>query len=272
MSHAQQWPLALLVALAGACANGAAGDQPPTNLPPASTPAAPSTPVYRGTVVNEYPHDPEAFTQGFVWDGGRFYESTGLEGKSSLREVDLFTGGVKRRRDVPGVFGEGIAILGGKLYQLTWKNGRCIVYDAATFTPTGQEFRYDGEGWGLTTDGTSLVMSNGSAQVTFRDPATFAVTRTITVTDKGVAIDKLNELEWVKGELWANVWTSDQLVRIDPATGTVLGWIDLTGLLTAAERAKVDVLNGIVYDGANDRVYVTGKNWPTVFEIRPDRR
>ncbi|MCU0635020.1 MAG: glutaminyl-peptide cyclotransferase [Gemmatimonadaceae bacterium] len=261
----------LLAAMVGGC-GGAAGDQPPATTPAVSPPAAPTTPVYTGQVVNEYPHDPGAFTQGFVWEAGKFYESTGLEGKSNIREVDLFTGAVRRQRDVPNVFGEGIAILGGKLYQITWKNGRCIVYDAATFTPTGQEYRYDGEGWGLTTDGTSLVMSNGTSTIVFRDPKTFAVTRSITVTENGVSIDKLNELEWVKGELWANVWTSDQIVRIDPATGVVKGWVDVTGLLSPAERAKVDVLNGIVYDAANDRVYVTGKNWPKVFEIRAVRR
>lgn len=262
-----------LVALVGACGAATKGDeQPPANGPAATTPAAPTTPTFTGQVVNEYPHDPEAFTQGLVWEAGKFYESTGLEGKSNIREVDLFTGAVKRQRDVPGVFGEGIAVLGGKLYQITWKNGRCIVYDAATFTPTGQEFTYTGEGWGLTTDGTSLVMSNGTSTVVFRDPKTFAVTRSITVTDKGVAIDKLNELEWVKGELWANVWTSDQIARIDPKTGTVVGWVDVTGLLSPAERAKVDVLNGIVYDAANDRIYVTGKNWPKLFEIRPVAR
>ncbi|MCU0648744.1 MAG: glutaminyl-peptide cyclotransferase [Gemmatimonadaceae bacterium] len=261
----------ILAAMVGGC-GGASGDQPPSATPVPPPAVSPSTPTYTGQVVNEYPHDPESFTQGFVWEAGKFYESTGLEGKSSIREVDIFGGGVRRQRDVPGVFGEGIAILGGKLYQLTWKNGRCIVYDVSTFAPTGQEFRYDGEGWGLTTDGTSLVMSNGSSAVTFRDPKTFAVTRTITVTDNGVPIDKLNELEWVKGELWANVWTSDQIVRIDPATGRVVGWIDVTGLLSPAERAKVDVLNGIVYDVANDRVYVTGKNWPKVFEIRAVKR
>jgi glutaminyl-peptide cyclotransferase len=262
----------VLAAVVGACSAAASGDQPPANVPAATTPAAPSTPTYTGQIVNEYPHDPDAFTEGLVWDAGKFYESTGLEGKSNIREVDLFTGAVKRQRDVPGVFGEGISIIKGKLYQLTYKTGRCIVYDAATFTPTGQEFTYTGEGWGLTTDGSSLVMSNGTSAIMFRDPNSFAVTRTITVTDKGVAIDKLNELEWVKGELWANVWTSDQIARIDPKTGVVLGWIDVTGLLSPAERAKVDVLNGIVYDAANDRVYVTGKNWPKVFEIRPVAR
>jgi glutamine cyclotransferase len=257
-----------LVALVGGCGSGAAGDQPPANGPVVTTPVAPPTPTYTGQVVNEYPHDPEAFTEGLVWDAGKFYESTGLEGKSNIREVDLYTGAVRRQRDVPGVFGEGIAILGGKLYQITYKIGRCIVYDVATFTPTGQEFTYTGEGWGLTTDGTSLVMSSGTSTIVWRDPKTFAVTRSIQVTDKGVAIDKLNELEWVKGELWANVWTSDQIARIDPKTGNVLGWIDVTGLLSPSERAKVDVLNGIVYDAANDRVYVTGKNWPKMFEIR----
>jgi glutamine cyclotransferase len=161
-----------------------------------------------------------------------------------------------------------LALFGGKLYQLTWRSQVGFIYDAATFQPTGQ-FRYTGEGWGLTDDGTSLVMSDGTSTLRFLDPATLAVQRTVTVTDEGREVTQLNELEYVKGEIYANVWRTNLIARIDPATGHVTGWIDLTGLLASSERTgNEDVLNGIAYDEATDRLWVTGKLWPRLFEIR----
>jgi glutamine cyclotransferase len=265
-------PVLTPLALGAAACGGDAGSANAT--PPAEAPAAPArTPTYVADVVAEHPHDPAAFTQGLVWHEGRLFESTGQVGQSGIREVELRSGRVLRKRDLAGPhFGEGIAILGDRLYQLTWTSGIAYVYDWRTFEPRG-EFRYEGEGWGLTTDGTSLVMSNGSATITFRDPATFAERRRITVTDNGVPVPQLNELEWVDGELWANVWMSDQVARIDPATGAVTGWIDLAGILPARDRRGTeDVLNGIAWDAAGDRYFVTGKLWPKLFEIRLKRR
>lgn len=231
------------------------------------------TPTFAFDVVAEHPHDPLAFTQGLQWINGRLFESTGQVGASGIREVDLNSGRVIRSRDLsPPYFGEGIVILGDKLFQITWTSGKAFVYDWKTFAPTG-EFTYEGEGWGLTTDGTSLIMSNGTSTINWRDPATFAVQKSIDVTDNGTPVTQLNELEWVKGEIWANVWQSEQIARIDPATGRVTGWIDLTGILSARDRTgKEDVMNGIAYDADNDRYFVTGKLWSKLFEIRLKRR
>jgi len=235
--------------------------------------AAPRTPVFVADVVQEYAHDPKAFTQGLVWHEGRMFEGTGQYGQSSIRETELQTGRVLRKRDLPKqYFGEGIVLLGDKLFQITWEEHVAFVYDWKTFAPKG-EFKYDGAGWGLATDGTSLIMSNGSSALAFRDPATFAVTKSITVTENGQPVSKLNELEWVKGEIWANVWESDQIARIDPATGQIRGWIDLAGLLPQTDRSgKEDVLNGIAYDAKEDRLFVTGKLWPKLYEIRLKQR
>ena len=229
---------------------------------------------YVATVVHSYPHDPAAFTEGLFIRNGKLYEGTGIEGSSDIRRVDLATGTVELRRAVdPKVFGEGIIAFGDVLYELTWKSGKAFTYDLATFQPRAQTFTYTGEGWGLTTDGESLIMSNGSAQLRFLDPKTFAVRRTIDVHDGSSPVSQLNELEWVKGELLANIWQSDQIVRIDPKTGAVTGWVDLTGILPATERTgHEDVLNGIAYDSTADKLYVTGKYWPKLFEIRMDRR
>lgn len=231
--------------------------------------ATPKTPGSTFEVVAEYPHDTAAFTQGLLWHDGRLFESTGTVGQSSIREVTLASGKVVRqqRLDEPH-FGEGIVILGRTLYQLTWQSGKVFTYDWATFRRTG-EFRYDGEGWGLTTDGTSIIMSNGSNVLIYRDPQTFAATKALEVKDRGNLVAQLNELEWVKGEIWANVWQKDSIARIDPATGEVTGWIDLTGILPPLDRTgKEDVLNGIAYDAATDRIHVTGKLWPKLYEIR----
>ncbi len=236
---------------------------------PAPAPAPRGTPTFGFEVVQSWPHDPQAFTQGLVYREGKLYEGTGNYGESSLREVDLQTGGVLRRRNLAQqYFGEGVALFGGKLYQLTWRSQLGFIYDVATFDLVGQ-FSYTGEGWGLTDDGSSLILSDGTSTLRFLDPTTFAVRRSVKVTDAGREISRLNELEYVKGEVYANVWQTDFIARIDPATGNVTGWINLTGLLPEGERTtNTDVLNGIAYDAAQDRLLVTGKRWPKLFQIR----
>lgn len=231
--------------------------------------ASGSAPVSGFEIVQSWPHDPRAFTQGLVYRDGKLYEGTGGNGQSSLREVELETGAVLRKRDLERqYFGEGIALLGGRLYQLTWRSRVGFIYDAATFQQVGR-FDYSTEGWGLTTDGTSLILSDGTATLRFLDPRTFAVQRTVTVTDEGREVSQLNELEYIRGEVYANVWMTDRIARIDPATGRVKGWLDLKGLLAPEERTgREDVLNGIAYDTARDRLLVTGKHWPKVFHIR----
>jgi glutaminyl-peptide cyclotransferase len=251
--------------------------QPARQEPLASAPpsadgprrAAEPVPVYGYEVKNTYPHDRGAFTQGLVFRDGYLWESTGQYGESSLRQVELKTGRVVRSVSVPKeFFAEGMTIFGGKIYQLTWQEKRAFVYDASDFRKIG-EFRYEGEGWGLTHDGQSLVMSDGTSTLRFLDPETFAVRRAVRVEDRGRAVEQLNELEYVRGEIFANVWQEDRVARIDPATGRVTGWIDLRGLLPASDtRGDEDVLNGIAYDEAGDRLFVTGKLWPKLFEIR----
>ena len=231
------------------------------------------TPTYSVEVVNTFPHDRGAFTEGLYFHEGRLFESTGEFGTSNIREVDLATGRVLRKHDLDSLyFGEGTVIVGDKLYELTWKNQKAFIYDWKTFAPKG-EFTYEGEGWALTTDGKSLIMSNGSSVIAWRDPKTFKIEKTLEVNEHGTPVKALNELEWIKGELWANVWQSDQIARIDPVTGNVIGWIDLAGILPAIDRdGNEDVLNGIAYDAAKDRVFVTGKKWPKIFEIKLKRR
>lgn len=253
----------------GACGSEAPAAENANDDTAASTVAsAPRTPRFTFEVVTAYPHDTAAFTQGLQWLNGKLYEGTGEVGHSDIREVDLTSGRVLRRRPLPPPhFGEGIVVLNGTLYQLTWQTNKAFSYDAATFTPR-REFTYEGEGWGLTTDGASLVMSNGSSVIAFRDPVTFTVQRTIEVTENGTPVSALNELEWVKGELWANVWQTETIARIDPATGKILGWIDLRGILSAADRSgREDVLNGIAFDAERNRYFVTGKRWSKLFEI-----
>lgn len=228
----------------------------------------PRTPVYRADIVRSYPHDTAAFTQGLLWLDGQMYESTGQVGRSNIRRVNLQTGSVEQQIDLPAPhFGEGITVLGDKLYQLTWQSGKAFVYDKNSFT-LQREFSYEGEGWGLTTLGNELIMSDGSATLRVLDPGTFDVRRRVMVTENGTPVKDLNELEIVKGELWANVWTKDRIARIDPESGAVLGWIDLAGLLPQnMKTGREDVLNGIAYDSATDRIFVTGKYWPRLFEI-----
>jgi glutaminyl-peptide cyclotransferase len=228
----------------------------------------PDSPRGSYTVVRAYPHDRSAFTQGLEYHDGFFYEGTGLNGQSSIRRVKVETGEVVQRHDVPAqYFGEGITIWKSDLIELTWQSQVALVYDAATFAPR-RTFSYAGEGWGLTHDEASLIMSDGTAALRFLDPATFAEKRRVMVTDRGAPLRNLNELEYVKGEIYANVWQTSLIARINPASGVVIGWIDLAGLLSAADSRGVDVMNGIAYDAAHDRLFVTGKLWPKVFEIR----
>ncbi len=241
----------------------------PTASSPASTPASPAA-HYTYTVVATYPHDPEAFTQGLLYlNSDTLLEGTGQPGRSSLRRVELTTGNVLKRVNLPApYFGEGIAVLGDRIYQLTWQHQKGFIYDLTSFAPLGN-FAYTGEGWGLTTDGHSLILSDGTATIRFLHPETFAVARTIDVTLDGRPIPRLNELEFIDGEIVANIWQTHTIVRIDPATGHVTGVIDLTGILPAADRTPTtDVLNGIAYDPATKRLFVTGKNWPRLFEIK----
>jgi glutaminyl-peptide cyclotransferase len=244
---------------------------PASSKLPQSSPADPV--LYTYEVVNAYPHDRRAFTQGLVWSEGNLLESTGLNGESSLRRVDLKTGMVIQRVDLATqYFAEGLTVIGSKVYQVTWQNHTGFVYDLKSFY-LEREFRYAGEGWGLTTDGRSLILSDGTAQIRFLDPASSAVQRIVQVTYRGGAVDRLNELEYVRGEVFANVWGSDDVVRIDPVTGMVIGLIDFSGLLRSSERAvDTDVFNGIAYDSAGNRLFVTGKRWPKLFEVRVKRK
>jgi glutaminyl-peptide cyclotransferase len=225
-------------------------------------------PVYGYRVVRSYPHDPKAFTQGLQYVDGFLYEGTGLNGSSSIRKVKLETGEVVQRRDIArAYFGEGITVWKMDLIQLTWQSNVAFVYDKTTFAPR-RTFKYKGEGWGLTHDGTNLIMSDGTDELRVLDPATFAERRRIKVTAVDKPLRNLNELEFMKGEILANVWTTDSVARVAPETGHVTGYIDLRGLLPPAEQRSVDVLNGIAYDAKNDRLFVTGKLWPKVFEIK----
>ena len=233
-----------------------------------SQPAGTSLPVFGYTVVRSYPHDPAAFTQGLQWVDGFLYEGTGNHGASSIRKVRLDTGEVLQKRDLPEqYFGEGIVVRRDELFQLTYKSEIGFVYDRDTFAPK-RTFRYPGEGWGLTDDGMHLVMSDGTDRLRLLDPSSLKEIRRMPVTAGGTAVKNLNELEWVKGEIFANIWMTDYVARIDPATGRVTGWVDLRGLLSSRDRAKADVLNGIAYDAAGDRLFVTGKWWPRLFEVK----
>ena len=228
-----------------------------------------ATPVYGYRVVHVYPHDTSAYTEGLFYKDGYLYESTGEAGESTVRKVELETGKVLQRHDVPDAyFGEGIVDWNHELIQLTWKSELGFVYDLASFKQQ-RTFRYPGEGWALTRDSKHLYMSDGSPVLRILDPDTLASTGSIMVTDNGEPVSNLNELEWVKGEIYANVWMTNRIARIDPATGHVTGWIDLSGLLDVSRLPDPgnDVLNGIAYDEQHDRLFVTGKRWPKLFEI-----
>lgn len=254
-----------LVLLAAGCLS----EKPAAQADPGSD-AAPARYTYQ--VVHTYPHDHQAFTQGLIYLDGFLYEGTGLNGRSSVRKVKLETGEVLQKQDVaPVYFGEGLTNWGSRLIELTWQSGVGFVYDRSNFQMLSS-FKYDTEGWGLTQDGTNLIESDGSATLRFWNPDTFAETRRVTVQDKGQPVTNLNELEYIKGEVYANVWQTDTIVRINPQTGAVVGTINLAGLLSAEDKTSgVDVLNGIAYDAAGDRLFVTGKLWPKLFEIKLQR-
>lgn len=247
--------LCLLALLLGSCASG---DSQPAAIP-----------TYGFQVVHTYPHDRAAFTQGLVYLDGFLYEGTGLNGKSWLRKVKLETGEVVQQRPLPDqYFGEGITDWNNQLLQLTWQAQTGFVYDRASFD-FKRTFRYPGEGWGLTHDGTRIIMSDGTSTLRFWNPATFEEIGRLQVQDGATPVSNLNELEYVNGEIYANIWQTDRIARISPSTGNVTGWIDLQGLLSAADRSvSVDVLNGIAYDAQGGRLFVTGKLWPHIFEIK----
>jgi glutamine cyclotransferase len=236
--------------------------------------AAAEVPTYGYEVVHVYPHDRTAFTEGLFYLDGYLYESTGLEGQSAIRKEVLETGQVVQSRVVPDeYFGEGIVNWRGRLLELTWRSRIGFIYDLATLTPVGH-FNYPGEGWALTQNGREIIMSDGTPHIRFLDPVTLKETHRITVTFDGGQVANINELEWVKGEIFANIWMTDKIVRIDPETGRIKGWIDLSGLLPAADAAgdRDNVLNGIAYDAKHDRLFVTGKRWPKLFEIKLVRK
>ena len=228
-----------------------------------------SIPVYDYRVVHAFPHDPQAFTQGLLYRDGFLYESTGLNGRSTIRKVSLETGKVLQKSDLPAeYFGEGLAAWGDELYGVTWQSQVGFVFDLKTLA-LKRRFSYTGEGWGLTHDDKQIILSDGSSVLRWMDPQTMQVVRKVQVTADGQPVDQINELEMVGGELLANLWQTDVIARIDPASGHVVGWIDLSGLLPAAARSAgpVDVLNGIAYDPDKKRLFVTGKLWPQLFEI-----
>lgn len=266
MKHALTLLLSAL--LLSACGQGAARGSRPAAARTAK-PAATAEPArYTYAVRAVHPHLRTSYTQGLIFADGVMWEGTGQHGESVLQRIDLASGRAEVVARLPRTeFGEGIALLDGKIYQLTWQSNKAYVYDAATGEKL-REFRYAGEGWGLTTDGKKLYLSDGSANIHTLDPATFRREGHVTVTFKGEPVQLLNELEWIDGRIWANVYTTDQIAVIDPATGVVEGVVDLTGLLPQEERTpSTDVLNGIACDRATGRIFVTGKNWPKLFEI-----
>ncbi len=236
---------------------------------PEDTPTPDKITLYTYEVVHAYPHDQNAFTQGLVCEGGVLYEGTGLRERSSLRKTMLETGEVVQMHTLPDrFFGEGITIFGDRIIQLTWQSNTGLVYEKDNFEFL-KEFSYSTEGWGITHDEDRLIMSDGTATIYFIDPESLKETDRIEVFDNDGPVVRLNELEYVQGEIYANVWQTDRIARIDPETGRVKGWIDLTGILSPEDRNQpVDVLNGIAYDAETDRLFVTGKLWPKLFEIK----
>ena len=223
--------------------------------------------LYTYTIVDAYPHDETAFTQGLAFENETIYEGTGLYGHSTLRKTELETGKVLEIHELSSeIFGEGITICGNRLIQITWKNHLGFVYDKETFDLI-REFRYSTEGWGIAYDGVRLIMSDGSSTLYFFDPETLEETGRIEVQDNGEPVIRLNELEYARGEIYANVWMTNRIAIISPETGRIVGWIDLEGLLNPEQQTRADVLNGIAYDPIDDRLFVTGKLWPTLFEI-----
>jgi glutaminyl-peptide cyclotransferase len=263
----------LLAACAASCQSSQTNSsQTQTSAPAAAQTPAKSIPVLTATVIKAFPHDPKAFTQGLEFFDGRLYESTGRTGQSTLRECVLESGKVLRKVNLPeNEFGEGLTIFHGKIYQLTWLSKKGFIYDQRIFKKIG-EFPFSSEGWGLTHDDTSLILSDGSNQLKFIDPANFMLTRTLEVYAGSEAVTNLNELEYLHGQIWANVWHSSRIARIDPQSGQVLSWIELAPLVNKEQREGEDVLNGIAYDASADRLVVTGKNWPELFEIKVNEK
>jgi glutamine cyclotransferase len=240
----------------------------PMSLAFAAPPA--QIPVYSYEIVHTYPHDRGAFTEGLFFHDGYLYESTGMNGQSSIRKVELASGRVVKQRDLPNdVFGEGIVDWKNELIGLTWKNQEGYVFDLDSFD-FEHKFAYSGEGWGMTRNDRNLLMSDGTSTIRVLDPATLKQVGAINVTMQGQPIDQINELEWIKGQIYANIWQTNRIARIDPKTGHVTAWIDMSGLLSHSDReaAGADVLNGIAYDAKTDRMFVTGKYWPNLFEIK----
>jgi glutamine cyclotransferase len=232
--------------------------------------ASAALPIYDFKVVRSYPHDAQAFTEGLLYRDGVLYESTGLNGKSSIRKVDLASGKVLQSKDIPPqYFGEGLTVWGDTLVGLTWQTQTGFVFDLKTLELKSQ-FAYPGEGWGLTHNGKELIMSDGTATLRFLDPKTFLEVRRVKVTAEGIAIDQLNELEVVEGEIYANIWHTNTIARIDPATGKILGWIDFGKLYPDAGKGQngENVMNGIAYDAEKKRLFVTGKLWPKIYEVK----
>lgn len=258
--------LALLVVLV--ICSGCVEQEMPAPSPSPSPSRLNYTPNYSYKIVNVYPHDPAAFTEGLVFADGVLYEGTGLHGSSSLRQVELATGSVLEEYRLPAqYFGEGITLWNDALIQITYQSHLGFVYEKAGFA-LRREFSYPTEGWGITHDGEHLIMSDGTATLYFLDPESLEPVKQLEVTDRGTSIAQLNELEYVQGTIYANVWPTNRIAMISPETGDIVGWIDLTGLLSAEYRLQpVDVLNGIAYDAVQDRLFVTGKYWPKLFEI-----
>ncbi|MBX7169860.1 MAG: glutaminyl-peptide cyclotransferase [Pyrinomonadaceae bacterium] len=259
------------------------GDKPANVAPNKNTSTSPKPnaplPISSFEVVRKYKHDGDAFTEGLFFYNGFLYESTGLDGKSDLRKVDIESGKVVQKVDLPKTsFGEGISMVNGKIYQLTWREGVCRVFDAETFKQI-KEFKYPGDGWGMTTDGKNLIMTDSTHVIRFIDPETFETVKTLPVfRENGAPLMQINELEWIKGELWANIWHSEEpeilgkpnyIVRIDPNNGKILGWVNLDGISPDDVKADPEnTLNGIAYDEKNDRIFVTGKKWKNLYEIK----
>jgi len=237
-----------------------------SNLEPSHNPNL--IPVYTYKVINTYPHDRSAFTEGLVFEDGVLYEGTGLHGYSTLRRVKLETGEILQIRELSSqFFGEGVTIYGNKIIQLTWQSHIGFVYDKYTFKLL-KKFNYPDEGWGITHNGKHLIMSDGTSTLHFLDPETFKEISQIEVSANNIPVTRINELEYIQGEIYANIWQTERIARIDPLTGQVTGWIDLKGILSPEDHSEtVDVLNGIAYDTKNDRLFVTGKFWPKLFEI-----
>jgi len=260
----------LLIAIASLAAHVVITGTAPLRAQPLCESAAndASVPVSAPEVIQAFPHDPKAYTQGLTVFNGNLYEGTGWFGESNLRRVDMTSGAILQQVDLPqDIFGEGIAVYGNRIAQLSWRSHLGYVYDRETFDLLGT-FNYPTEGWGLTYDGSRLILSDGSDILRFLDPDTFTEVGQISVRAGGRPIRSLNELEFINGAVYANVWQTDRIAIIDPSTGNVCSWLDFTGLNTAPLSSRDDVLNGIAYDGDAGRLFVTGKRWPTLFEIQ----